>query len=149
MSSNQNEAQYVAADDCYVFNCPHCENPVQVRRNQVNCQIFRHGQMKNTYDLRLLADDTVTRRVPLVDISHESAFIAPGTIVQVRRTREGELEPASVLKVNEGQQVNSHAPQAHCDRLVANSLIWGCGKPFRLFFDGNGMVTHVAKCGYV
>ena len=56
--SNQNEVQYVPEDNSYVFNCPHCENPVQVQRDQVNCQIFRHGQMKNTYDLRF-TDDTV------------------------------------------------------------------------------------------
>jgi hypothetical protein len=46
--STRKEVQYVAADHCYVFECPHCELPVQVAENEINCQIFVHGIMKNT-----------------------------------------------------------------------------------------------------
>jgi len=35
-------------DNCYVFNCPHCDSLIQVEKNQVNCTIFRHGQYKST-----------------------------------------------------------------------------------------------------
>lgn len=30
------------------FNCPHCDGPVIVNRNEVNCTIFRHGTYKST-----------------------------------------------------------------------------------------------------
>jgi hypothetical protein len=30
------------------------------------------------------------------------------------------------------QQIDPHLPKIQCDQLVANSLIFGCGKPFRL-----------------
>ena len=29
--------------DCYVFQCPNCEEWTQVGLNEVNCGIFRHG----------------------------------------------------------------------------------------------------------
>jgi hypothetical protein len=30
------------------------------------------------------------------------------------------------------QQIDPHLPKVQCDQLVADSLIFGCGKPFRL-----------------
>ena len=30
-----------------------------------------------------------------------------------------------------GHQVNPHAPKQHCEQLVRDGLIWGCGKPFK------------------
>ena len=30
------------------------------------------------------------------------------------------------------QQIDPHLPKLDCDQLVENSLIFGCGKPFRL-----------------
>jgi len=32
----------------YTFNCPHCKGIVEVKEDQVNCQIFRHGIIKST-----------------------------------------------------------------------------------------------------
>jgi hypothetical protein len=29
--------------DFYIFNCPHCEDFIQVAKNEVNCAVFRHG----------------------------------------------------------------------------------------------------------
>ena len=31
-----------------IFNCPHCNLPVQVYMKELNCHIFRHGIMKDT-----------------------------------------------------------------------------------------------------
>ena len=76
----------------YVFNCPHCQMLVQVPRDGLNCQIFRHG----------------------------------------------------VLKSNPDVQVPPHAPQAECEQLVANGLIYGCGKPF--IYRG-GDTAEI--CGYI
>ena len=30
----------------YVFLCPHCQLMVQVKANEINCRIFRHGIYK-------------------------------------------------------------------------------------------------------
>lgn len=46
--STRKEVQYIDADHCYVFDCPHCGIPVQVAENEVNCQIFVHGIMRST-----------------------------------------------------------------------------------------------------
>jgi hypothetical protein len=29
--------------NCYIFNCPHCNDTITVNCNELNCQIFRHG----------------------------------------------------------------------------------------------------------
>lgn len=36
-------------DDYYLFNCPHCDDMIQVQKNQVNCKIFRHAIYKSDY----------------------------------------------------------------------------------------------------
>jgi hypothetical protein len=43
----------------------------------------------------------------------------------------------------QGQLLPPHAPQALCDRVIKEDLVYGCGKPFR--FDG----TSTTKCGYL
>jgi hypothetical protein len=37
----------------YVFNCPHCQMLVQVPRDGLNCQIFRHGVLKSNPDVQI------------------------------------------------------------------------------------------------
>ena len=37
----------------YIFDCPHCQQPVQVPRNGINCQIFRHGAFKSNPDIQI------------------------------------------------------------------------------------------------
>lgn len=46
--NTQKEVIYIASERCYLFNCPHCDLPIQVADNEVNCQIFRHGVVKST-----------------------------------------------------------------------------------------------------
>ena len=30
-----------------LVNCPHCQFPIQIMSNEINCAIFRHGIFKN------------------------------------------------------------------------------------------------------
>lgn len=46
-----------------------------------------------------------------------------------------------------GQQLNPHLPKAECDRLVAAEAIHGCGRPFRVERQGDGLVAVV--CDYI
>ena len=41
---------YIKEDNAYIFNCPHCNQLIQVLKNQINCKIFRHGYYKNTLE---------------------------------------------------------------------------------------------------
>jgi len=91
-----NNVTFEPEDNCYVFNCPHCDNIVQVEKNQVNCKIFRHGQYKHN-----------------------------------------------------GEQVPPHSPKELCDQLVSSGTIYGCGKPFKLIPNEQGIITKVEICGYI
>ena len=46
--TTRKEVKYISEDSCYVFECPHCDLLVQVKENDVNCQIFRHGLVATT-----------------------------------------------------------------------------------------------------
>ena len=82
MTTNEHKEEHPKTPEPILFECPHCQEPVLVERDQVNCAIFRHGVFKTT-----------------------------------------------------GQQMDPHAPKAHCDQVAAEGAIWGCGKPFRLVLD--------------
>jgi DNA-directed RNA polymerase subunit RPC12/RpoP len=43
-----------------------------------------------------------------------------------------------------GVQLNPHASEAECTRTIADDLIYGCGKPFRVDHDGKAVV-----CDYI
>ena len=45
---------------------------------------------------------------------------------------------------NSGLQINPHASKEECDQLIANDLIFGCGKPFRINDDNN-----IEICDYI
>lgn len=36
--------------DIYIFECPHCDITIQVKKNEINCCIFRCGIYKNNYN---------------------------------------------------------------------------------------------------
>ena len=79
------------------FACPHCEQLVSVRVQEVNCAIFRHGNFKDS------------------------------------------LKP-----------IDPHLCKDECDRLAANDLIFGCGKPFQLVRSADGDNNYsVQICGYI
>lgn len=49
MTSNNDTrkyAQYISIDNIYRFECPNCNIIIEVHKNQINCQIFRCGIMK-------------------------------------------------------------------------------------------------------
>lgn len=48
---------------------------------------------------------------------------------------------------NNNQQLNPHASKIICDHVVANDLIYGCGKPFQIVNDGADFVA--IKCDYI
>lgn len=33
----------------YLIECPHCHQEIQIMKNEINCQIFRHGVFKENY----------------------------------------------------------------------------------------------------
>ena len=37
-------------NDVLIFSCPHCQDQVIVRLQDVNCKIFRHGIKKSNYE---------------------------------------------------------------------------------------------------
>ena len=78
----------------YIFKCPHCMSYIVVQKNEVKCQIFRHGVKKNDY-----------------------------------------------------KQINPHEKKQKCDNLYNENKIYGCGKPFRFFF--NNLENYVEECGYI
>lgn len=36
------------SDNYIVVICPHCEDPIIIYKNDINCRIFRHAVYKNT-----------------------------------------------------------------------------------------------------
>ena len=51
-----------------------------------------------------------------------------------------------IIKSN-NTQMNPHAPEEECNYLIANDLIYGCGKPFRIEIIDNIMMPF--KCDYI
>lgn len=39
----------ILVDNIYIFNCPHCNQTVTVKKTQLNCRIFRHGIYKHNF----------------------------------------------------------------------------------------------------
>jgi hypothetical protein len=68
-----------------------------------------------------------------------------GTIIVHRNELNCRIFRHGVFKANQ-EQMNPHCPKEECDRLVAENLIIGCGKPFRV--EGEGVDAKVVVCGY-
>ncbi len=122
----------------YMFDCPHCSAPIQVNENEVNCRIFRHGQYKNTYVVR------ITR----TGVTHVSVIIRDGNVgetVQFKNPSNGEYESAMIVSVHSGGQVPPHSSKIVCDQLFDDGLIWGCSKPFQL----SEKLEYVTECEYI
>lgn len=41
------QVSYDQDNDCYFFECPHCDQLTQVIRSEINCSIFRHATTKD------------------------------------------------------------------------------------------------------
>jgi hypothetical protein len=37
-------------DNFYIFDCPHCNQRIEVKKNEINCKIFRCGIYKNNHN---------------------------------------------------------------------------------------------------
>ena len=48
-----------------------------------------------------------------------------------------------------GHQIPPHTSKNICDDLLHQNLIWGCGKPFRLFKDDKTQMYYAEKCDYI
>jgi len=48
---------------------------------------------------------------------------------------------------NSGLQINPHSSKLECDNYIANNLIFGCGKPFRIIDIDNKY--NIEKCDYI
>ena len=49
-----------------------------------------------------------------------------------------------------GQQINPHETKEVCDHFVANDMIYGCGKPFKVEENENKRGAWIAiKCEYI
>lgn len=51
-----------------------------------------------------------------------------------------------ILKKN-GKQIDPHSPKEICDYYIKNDLIYGCGKPFRIFDNNGTLETEI--CDYI
>ncbi len=48
-----------------------------------------------------------------------------------------------------GEQLPPHSSKQLCDQVAASGSIHGCGKPFKLIPDDNGIITTVETCDYI
>ena len=58
MRLREKSALYVADDNAYIFECPHCEMLVQVGIKDLQCKIFRHGAMKANVNKQISAHES-------------------------------------------------------------------------------------------
>ena len=49
--------------------------------------------------------------------------------------------------INNGEQLNPHAPEIFCKEVFGKGLIYGCGKPFQLL--SNEGTYNAVKCEYI
>jgi len=132
------EKNVVTIDDGYLFDCPHCSAPIHVYKNETNCRIFRHGQLKNTYSVQVVTTGVI----------HDSVITTGGNVgetVNFTNPVTGEKSEGIIQSINQGGQIPPHSSKIVCDQLLLDGLIWGCGKPFLLSEN----IEYVTKCDYI
>ena len=132
------EKNIITIDDGYLFECPHCSAPINVHRKELNCRIFRHGQMKNTYDVYVVK----------TGVTHKAVIIKGGNIgesISFTNPVTGENGEGIIKYINRGGQIPPHSSKTRCDQLLSDGLIWGCGKPFQISEN----IEYVIKCEYI
>lgn len=50
---------------------------------------------------------------------------------------------------NSMKPINPHLSKEKCDMLIKRNLIYGCGKPFKLFNINNDNTYVAIKCNYI
>lgn len=51
--------------------------------------------------------------------------------------------------ISNGRQISPHASQSVCEKLVADGLIYGCGKPVKAVYDQAKKEWAAEKCDYI
>lgn len=49
--------------------------------------------------------------------------------------------------IQNGKQIEPHAPKEICDHYIKHNLIYGCGKPFKIIMKNNSYETEI--CDYI
>ena len=132
------EKNIAVIENGYLFDCPHCSSQIHVYNNEVNCRIFRHGQLKNTYNIRIVKTGVI----------YDSVIIKGGKVgetVKFTNPVTGEKSEGIIQSINQGGQIPPHSSKIICDQLALNGLIWGCGKPFQISEN----IEYVTKCDYI
>lgn len=96
-------------------------------------------------------------RQPIQFVSEDQAYVFScphclGSVVVHVSEVNCQIFRHAVLK-NSGEQqviaqVNPHAPKEELKYLVENDLVYGCGRPFRMFQE-NGLWSYVDVCDYI
>lgn len=81
------------------------------------------------------------------DTKEEPVFICPHCIeyVIIEKLNCG-IFRHGVIKTT-GKQIDPHASKEICDNLFKKNVIYGCGKPFKIFKDENEF--KIEKCDYI
>ena len=69
-----------------------------------------------------------------------------GTIVVAKNEINCAIFRHGSFKKN-NQPIHPHLPKPMCDRLFQSGLIYGCGKPFKVYFQGDKLVAEI--CDYI
>jgi hypothetical protein len=83
-----------------------------------------------------------------MDVFHQ--LVCPhceGTIIVLHNELNCRIFRHGVYLAN-GEPIPPHSPQVECERLVAQNLIAGCGKPFRVVTQDDGSELAVV-CEYI
>lgn len=87
---------------------------------------------------------------PITYMAADAAYVFPcphcAQMVQVLKAETAcRIFRHGVYKAT-NTQMPPHTAKPECDRLAAEGLLYGCGKPFRLT---RGREPHVEICGYI
>jgi hypothetical protein len=91
------------------------------------------------------------KELKLGDDNRSYTFECPhcSGIIQVIKTQIASKVFRHAILKSTGKQINPHAPKAECEKLIAEDLIWGCGKPFKFIKLKGGGWSHVEACDYI
>lgn len=48
----------------YFFSCPHCKGGIEVRKNEINCHIFRHGYTFRIINGKIVLENQINPHLP-------------------------------------------------------------------------------------
>lgn len=81
----------------------------------------------------------MTKEEPIIKCPHCDEFII------IEKINCG-IFRHGILKKN-GKQIDPHASKEECDYYIRENKIYGCGKPFRIIFNGSEFNSEI--CDYI